>query len=382
MKHLFKGIYTLLAFAMMCIVASCSDKIEDDIEQDELQVELSPELQAKLDFGCVTFSEIFSKEKIETEANDEYRDFMMQRYLAMNKSARPYTDDEEEYSYYVGIIKDATCGGYREIKVYFDSEDSNNQNSDYGWLPGGITRGSHNLTMYFCMVPAYKFHSIGKNYAVLKIGAKVNPNFEELSEGQWRASIMTRHMDAEDNSPMTSLSMTYTDYNTQSTKNFNTTETIDRIGPSLYVYSNKNMDISFLCFYEGNLTTQRYSETLWLGYGLPQLGFSYGVFGKVWENEINGERYMGYYKSDDQDSGNANAAYLLDYGATNRMDNVQIINISPYNEVNYIKNHTSSFNNRVNVPVSSRFSTTYNIFQNWLELGENTTFHISKNTIY
>ncbi len=378
-------VWALVVVCVMPTLTSCSDE-EEQVVKEEWVVNLSPELQEKIDFGCISYSDLFTDEKIETEANAEYRKYIMSRNsneFGINKTYRFNSDDEEDYSSFVGVIKDQTCSGYRELKIYLDNEDHRNINQHKGWMPGSIT-DNHNLSFTVCIVPAVLFHSIGKDYAVIKLGRYMDKNFEYFPNGEFKASFLGLHLDAESNSPVTSISMSYVeDFGKgQEQKWFNTAETNDRLNPGVYVDSSKDLNMLLLCFYKENATRYDSNNNL-MSRGLPNLGFTYGVFGRIWEGYDNGEKYMGWYRSDDEDNGNGNYACLFDCKTTVVYD-TKILCAPLFTQmytVKDIKSNPSFYEdkNYMNVPFENRFQDNYKRFRGFIELGGNTVFHFSKN---
>lgn len=71
----------------------------------------------------------------------------------------------------VGVIKDGTCGSYKELMVFMDCEDSGAASSESGYN-GDCGRDSNgNITLRFCVVNGAYFNRTNSNYAVLDLSA-------------------------------------------------------------------------------------------------------------------------------------------------------------------------------------------------------------------
>jgi len=181
----------------------------------------------------------------------------------------------QEVTYNIGIIPvDTSCpGGTSKIRIWFDDENSSNNNQAGGFTAGWIL-GS-NTTQYYCKLnetESKKFFSIAgagdfRSYAVLKLGTTC-PN---------GGYTVTRYHDSEDNAPPNN----YT----------------GDIYPNVV---NNNIRLYF-CYYpsqavDPNSGVQRMSN-------FPSIsGFSsYGVI-----SDRAGD-YYGYRRHDDEDNSNNNS---------------------------------------------------------------------------
>ncbi len=367
------AILGLLTLSM--IVSSCSDEVMYSVAEDVTT--LSREQVEKQMFGCTNFTE--TKEKIETAATSEYIEYLKSSYynlLAHNKVAST-EQAMVDLKDCVGVIKDKTCKSYRELRVYYDSQDGRNANKmGGGYIPNGLLASikegtqfeTSDLSITFCVVPASSFYSIGKKYAVLKFGFDVTPNLEEHGKGCWETRIFMRHMDAEDSNNKSYMYLeNVPDYNNSPYTWLSMEETIKKTGLTT-MDNKKNLDLAFVCYRDDTPV----KSTI-----LPDLGFPYAVFGKLWNNI----RYEGWYYSDDEDNNNGNWAGYRDFYFAS---NTNSIILDP-------KTNESGFGNLPNLADSESnprdISTTLDnqgrivyCFMDFIECSVNTKFFFSKNT--
>jgi hypothetical protein len=189
----------------------------------------------------------------------------------------------------VGVIKevDVDCpSGSELIRLGFDNEDDDNNNSTYGWV--GATQGRRNLSLYFCRVDGREFKrrrgtTPALNYAVLKLG-------EFCPVG---SVSFTRYFDNEDDpfdggklglgTPTCRTQVYWSDGN---------------IYPNSYGGNcRNNLWMKFCMFVASESGTTS---------PFPALGFRYGVFAS---ETSAGEKPYGYVYTDDEDDDNNNKIY-------------------------------------------------------------------------
>jgi len=184
---------------------------------------------------------------------------------------------------YVGVIMDKTCGQYDRIDIIMDCEDDKTQKKIVGWI-GGVSQSKNgNITIPLCVVPYDAFS--GLNYGEFAVVDVSNPVYyvENRSHEFFRV-LMTG------------------EYN-------NNQNRIDLNGVSLRPKTNQ-MGLSWGFgptyleqYYDTKITSMRFIILPEISYGsteLPNLGFSYGVFG-----QLSGHQNGSFY-SDDQDGSNGN----------------------------------------------------------------------------
>ena len=190
MKQIKRQVAAIAIAFTAATLSSCSDK-ENDFVDAEAQ-DFSEEQIEKVAYGCGTYADWDEEgEKEETTASDEYLAMLKER-LARERNAGGNKSVALEQM--VGVVKDKTCGKYDEVRIYYDSEDKKpNYKASHGYRGDWVSY--HNLTMYFCLVPARLFHSTKDNYGVMNFSNYNHflddPNFQKVAR-------IDGYMDAED----------------------------------------------------------------------------------------------------------------------------------------------------------------------------------------
>ncbi len=193
-------------------------------------------------------------------------------------------------TYDVGVIPstDSCPSGSEKIVINMDDEDGSNENSAWGWQ--GAFVQTNNTKFVFCRVDGQKFKpliriSANDNYAVLKLGTSCPAG----SYGFWK------YIDNEDHNNANSSSGT--------------------IAPNV-VDGNTRL---YFCLFTTVLDTTGVSS-------FPDLGFSYGVFGR---DMYLGALDKGGLLTDDEDSNNHNS---YGYTSVTQTDATRIITYGPNTE--------------------------------------------------
>ncbi|MCQ2202984.1 MAG: hypothetical protein MJZ15_00930 [Bacteroidales bacterium] len=275
------------SLALASVMLSCSS------EADELNVvssepeEMTEEMLEKIAYGCDSYLyENPTDQKVETSASDEYLAFLRARCSRANKSIVAADDNM------IGVIKSDKiygCGKYKEVEVYYDCEDSGNNNKSKGYH--GSWSVSHNLTMRFCIVPANLFEQVDVAYGVVDFSSAPylcgDSNYEDIVRVDVR-------MDSDDShNPQTCIM----------SKEYGASWVNGNVG-SVQVYGNKNLQFRLFIFKPKSGKQKKF----------PRLGFEYGVLGNVYshsKDDYDKDEY-GYVYSDDEDSNNANGLWVYD----------------------------------------------------------------------
>lgn len=274
--------------------------------------------------------------KIETSATDEIRNAIRERLNQENENLLKQYSTPIQPNFingnWVGVIKHSStpgpagCGGWDELEIYMDCEDSNPKTQwlstdpylgslspTYSYHPSSwVVNG--NVTMKFCIVPGAEFHpfasgygSIGYGYAVLR----VTTNF--LSD----AREVSRYFDNQDGNNTNSAILRFGINRTPARNNttlsvFNATGNNDN---SIYrTVVNGNSYLSFHIFQNNTGSTQLTDY--------PSLnGLSYAVFGGEGapNPNFNSSTGIGLLKIDDEDNNNTDD-YLDDEYSYSKID--------------------------------------------------------------
>lgn len=257
-------------------------------------------------------------------------------------------------SAYVGVIKDKTCKDDMELKIYYDCDDKGSKTGPKDFT--GSFSGNHNMNVSFCLVDATKFKRLKKDYAVLKLGELTRYNVRKMPDDYYRARILIRHMDAEDKHEEGYVILSSGKDSRGNTVFYDMTYTQAQTGP-VRMSKRRDLDLAFIC-YEADENSNE---------SLPELGYSYGVFGKLYDTNVVGRnKVMGSYTSDDEKNGNANKAYVND-----------ILCWSDYDTPDLKLQYTPE-NGYVDLSTNKKYMTG-NTFMNFIEFGDKITrFYISK----
>jgi hypothetical protein len=204
--------------------------------------------------------------KIETSAPESYKEKVRQE---LEKSYSKQTTYLKSANNTVGVIRSGTCGSYQELYVHMDCEDSGAASSYTGWTGDCLVNSSKNIILRFCVVSGVDFGPTTHNYAILNLG------FNALPIGVTR---VVRLFDNEDTHNKNSATIAGS--------------TVGLVGDCNFYYDTQ---LSFY-LYPGDPS---YTTPL------PNLGFTYGVFGN-WASTDNDK---GKIFSDDEDNNNGNELY-------------------------------------------------------------------------
>jgi hypothetical protein len=256
-------------------------KIETEYVEGDIKEET---LFSEGDFKNETLADQETLELITAKLNENFS-----KQVVYNKTSNLET---------VGVFKNGTCGSYKELEVFMDSEDSRNASNKVGFTGSSSIDNRGNVTLSFCIVDNNPFIYIGPtspfsnitapvSYAVLNINA---------SGGSY---TLNRHFDNEDGG-----NINKTTYDGS---------TINALGSNSF---GRNTLLSFKAY--GPTDGQPFNP--FLGYPIfPNIGVSYAVLGDVYSNR-NYSTNFGYISSDDEDSSNANYCdRILSNGSTTRV---------------------------------------------------------------
>lgn len=198
--------------------------------------------------------------------------------MTLEKNISKKTTYLKAGSQLAGVIANGSCGTFSTFEVFMDCEDSNNTSNKVGWTGDCGLDNRGNVSLKFCIVPAYYFSSIPNiNYAVLHLGGSISGGL----------SGIVRYFDNEDKD-----NKNWTKLNGQ------VQQVGQYYGESWFEY---NTRMAFL-YYPGVNATGNYY--------FPSLGISYGVFGNIGTNR-------GYIHTDDEDDDNRNWCFKYVFNKNN-----------------------------------------------------------------
>lgn len=208
-------------------------------------------------------------DKLETSASDEIKAkireileksyYKERTYLSMNTGEG-----------LVGVLKNSSCGSYKELVIFMDCEDHKEHSWTQGWVGDSYVDSNKNMFVKICVIPtATHIFQRGLNeFAVLHLGGQIPSGI----------STITRLYDNENDN---NENKKYTTYGGKPVSD-------QWIGQCHFAADTK---LAFL-HYKSNGTYDKF----------PSLGISYGVFGQF--GDAQGNIY-----TDDEDSGNHNSCY-------------------------------------------------------------------------
>lgn len=222
-----------------------------------------------------------------TIASEELINFYFSK-LRDNNDLTRNKNELKSYVDKVGVIKGgSSCGSYPEFQVWMDGNDGSNNHAWYsGWTGTWYISGG-NSYMAFCLVPASKFGYVsGTNYAVLKVTANNASSF-----------LIRRFFDCEDKKNASNCK----DGNNAAVKEFSFEPNDKETTTSMTDRGNFNMCLTY--YPDGNASN--YTT-------FPNLGISYGVFGKIYG------KTLGHYVTWEEQTGCINQLYYYENGSVTK----------------------------------------------------------------
>jgi hypothetical protein len=248
--------YLILALLSL-IVFSCKKQQEDTIQQTTQQISkietfyngIEPKDESKY-IDNLPVSSLSEKE--------------LELYMAgireRSELEKP-TYELKSSSGSVGVIKSGSCSSYTTFTVYLDNQDYQtlaypNLWTNYwgaeGWT-GDCSINQNNVTLKFCLV-SDQFSTVDGRYAVLR--TSVHPSLHYLD----------KYFDCEDNNNASWCQLGSTTYN----NNFNNWGS----GSTAVTKMNGGNFEMYCDYYDSSLNPPS-------GFGFPNLGIAYGVFGTL-----------------------------------------------------------------------------------------------------
>lgn len=149
----------------------------------------------------------------------------------------------------VGVIKSGSCGSYKVLSIFMDSEDRRCASSSSGWIGDSRLDSHGNVTLDFCIVDGAYFEHTNVNYAVL-----------DFSNASWPSGVsrIKNYMNNEDKGNINSI-------------------TLDGVSirDQWYGYTHADYNTHLGYYYYPKISTST---------PFPNLGISYGVFGTFGAN--------------------------------------------------------------------------------------------------
>lgn len=208
-------------------------------------------------------------EKVETSASEEIKlkvQEILERSYYKERTYLRVNDGEG----LVGVLKNSSCGNYKELVIFMDCEDSKGHSWTLGWTGDSFVDSNKNMHLKICVIPTatHVFQQGRNEFAVLHLGGQVPTGI----------STITRLFDNENDK---NENYKYTRYDGEEIRD-------QWIGQC---YLSTDTQLAFL-HYKSNGSIDKF----------PSLGISYGVFGRF--GDAQGNIY-----TDDEDSGNHNSCY-------------------------------------------------------------------------
>ncbi|HBX53258.1 MAG: hypothetical protein A2309_02105 [Bacteroidetes bacterium RIFOXYB2_FULL_35_7] len=174
---------------------------------------------------------------------------------------------------YIGVFRDGgSCGNFKTLHVFMDSEDGSDCESEkFGWTGDSYVDGYGNIHLYFCLIDAaYTFYVTNVDYGVLWLGSYAH-NY-----------TIIRDFDNEDGSNSNSADIDGVPIN------------------GSYYECSFDIDTRLVWYYYPKDDAYNYTNFP------PSLGICYGVLGRFGCNQ-------GFIYSDDEDNNNANGYSISPY---------------------------------------------------------------------
>jgi hypothetical protein len=254
--------YCFLLIVLTTTFFSSCDKETDKTDNTTTQI---TKIETSLKAGETKLEGYSDGQKIETIAPQDYIN-SIQAALEQSTS-KVFATKSTSSSYLVGVFSNGSCGAYRKLTVYMDTEDSDPNSSATGWTGASIIWDDtkRDAYFYFCIVDGSGFQRTSTAaYATLKVDAS-------LPSG---VSTFNRYFDNEDKSNGNSWA-------------------IDDVAQT------KTGSLGTCTFGNNDMLAFNYYTVSTVANTFPDLGISYGVLGTF--GDTKGSIY-----TDDEDSNNAN----------------------------------------------------------------------------
>ncbi|WP_146151585.1 hypothetical protein [Dyadobacter jiangsuensis] len=234
--------------------------------------------------GCKKNERTSPVEK-ETAASKEIQEAVRERLFSYQKSfeSRYKVTRSLSEGYPVGVIPamDVCPAGSEKVKIFMDNQDNGNTTSS-GWTGSWSIDGNGNTGHTFCVVygAAFKFMTFNSptEYLLLRLG---NNKTVYMEPRVWNVYI-----DNEDNNNKNALLE-------------------GDFSPNVINKNGTNFQFWAIA---GKNTPGPNQDTQF-----PDMGFSYGVLGTFTSPVVGGAAGMGTFKTDDENSSNANQLYSVDW---------------------------------------------------------------------